>query len=124
MLRRSVPAAVVTLVVSLGVGWAQDFRHPQADQYFRVEWQLGQSRSGRPTVTGYVYNGYGLSAFNIRLLVEQLDAGGQPTSRTTAYVNGDVPGMGRAYFEVPVPGAGASYRVSVLWFDWQGRGGG
>ena len=55
-------------------------------------------------ITGYVYNDYGRAVGNVRLVVEPLDAGGQPTDRRIFYVNGMVPAFGRAYFSFTAPG--------------------
>ncbi|MEK7371489.1 MAG: hypothetical protein AAB265_08545 [candidate division NC10 bacterium] len=50
-------------------------------------------------------------------------ASGQTIAKTVGYVDSLVPLKGRAYFEVPVDRPGASYRVSVPYFDWiEGRG--
>ena len=84
--------------------------------------EAGQTRSGRPTITGYVHNSYGHWAGNVRLEVEALDASGQVIGRTQGYVDGDVPAFGRGYFEVRLPQAAASYRVMVVSLDWRQRG--
>lgn len=81
------------------------------DRYFRLEW----SKNGR-NVNGYVYNSSNRRASRMQLLVEGLDASGKVVTKTTTWVR-DVPPNNRAYFEVGVPTA-ASYRVSVLSFDW------
>jgi hypothetical protein len=114
-------AAVVLLVVLLGAsaGWAQDFGAPR-DRYFRLDWEAGQPRCGRPTVTGTIFNDHpGLWLVNVRLLVEELDASGRPVSRTVGYVNDEAPPKRRAYFEVWVPVAAATYRVTVQSFDFR-----
>ena len=74
-------------------------------------------QAGRQTITGYVYNDYGRSIGNVRLLVEGLDAGREPADRRIFYVNGSVPAFGRAYFSFTVAGASPSYRVSVHSFE-------
>src|SRR5262245_48080778 len=45
------------------------------DSYFKVEWQPDE-RKGKPLVTGYVTNQWGLATKNVRLRVEALDAAG------------------------------------------------
>ncbi len=119
---KGVAAAGATIVLVTGVGWAPTATVAQAE-YFRLEWEAGQSRSGRPTITGYIYNSGRLRATNIQLLVEQLDAAGQVVNRVTGYVSGDVLPNGRMYFEVRAPTVGATYRVTVRSFDWVIPGG-
>jgi hypothetical protein len=87
-----------------------------ADSYFKVEWQPDERR-GRPVVSGYVTNQFGLPTRNVRLLVDALDAAGNVTARQIGYVNGYVTPGSRVYFEVPVPAKASAYRVSVLSFD-------
>jgi hypothetical protein len=94
-----------------------------AERYFRVEWRTGQSARRGPVVEGSVYNSHGAIAGSVRVLVEGLDASGQVVSQTLGWVLGDVPIAGRSYFEVPVPGTAASYRVTVFSYEWRGRSG-
>ena len=120
---RGIVAAVTAAAVMSGVGagWAQNFGAP-LDRFFRLEWEVAKGRQGRPAVIGYIYNDRGLRADNVRLLVEELDASGRAVGSTIGYVNGDLPARGRAFFEVPVPTAGATYRVTVHSFDWRDGG--
>ena len=60
----------------------------------------------------------------MRLLVESLDAAGQPIAQEIAYVDSDVPFDGRTYFWVRPKKPGASYRVTVHSGDWTRTGGG
>jgi hypothetical protein len=87
-----------------------------ADSYFTVEWQADE-RGGRPMVSGYVTNQFGLPMRNVRLRVEALDAAGGATANYIGYVNGYVSPGSRVYFEVPVPAKASNYRVVVLSFD-------
>ena len=86
------------------------------DSYFKVEWQADERR-GKPMVSGYVANQWGLGARNVRLRVEALDAGGGVTATYIGYVNGYVTPGSRVYFEVSVPAKASNYRVTVLSFD-------
>ena len=94
------------------------------DSRLRLDWEVGSRRGGRPVIQGYVYNDYLRSAAEVRLQVETLDASGTVTSRQLGFVPGIIPLRDRAYFEVPVKTAGASYRVSITAFDWKDCGGG
>ena len=124
MFKTIVAALVVAMgVLGTGAGWAQNYSNPHAALYFRMEWQAGQTRSGRPAISGFVYNDYNHWAGDVRLRVEALDASGQVISRTLGYVNGDVPPRGRAYFEVPLPAPAPSHRVTVEYLEWRYRGG-
>ena len=62
-------------------------------------------------------------AGRVRLLVEGLDATGQPVSRVFSYVGGDVPAEGRRYFEVAAPTPATTYRITVSSFEWVPRDG-
>jgi hypothetical protein len=118
-------ALVLAAVVILGSGPArgQSFGTPQAEKFFRVEWQAQQTKNGQPAIGGFVYNDYGNWAGDVRLLVEGLDASGRPVSLTRGYVNGEVPPRGRVPFEVILPAPAATYRVTVEYFFWRHRGG-
>ena len=94
-----------------------------ADARLRLDWEVG-TRHGRPVIQGYVYNDYLRASSRVLLLVETLDASGAVTARTIGFARGVVPFNDRSYFEVPLKTAGASYRVSITWFDWQDAGAG
>jgi hypothetical protein len=109
------------LLVALGLGAAGCASGPipsaPSERYLRVEWGLGQTRSGAPAISGRVVNLYGEAIGNVRLAIEEMDAEGRVLSTTIGYVDGLVPGLGQSYFDIRVPRAGASYRVRVLFFD-------
>jgi hypothetical protein len=94
------------------------------DSRLRLDWEVGARHGGRPVIQGYLYNDYLRSAAEVRLLVETLDASGGVTARQVGFVRGVIPFKDRAYFEVPIKTAGASYRVSITAFDWKDCGGG
>ena len=93
-----------------------------SDPRMRLEWQKGTNRKGKPVITGYVYNRYGLAAGNIRIIVEGIDAGGKILSKDVRWVLGTLSNDDRIYFEVTVTEA-PDYRVRLLSWDWLGRGG-
>ncbi len=113
--------AAVLVFSSGGTGVAGPNDFVGADHYFRVEWQQGTGKRG-PIVSGYVHNKYGNAAADVQLLVEGLDASGNVVSTTRVRVLGIVPPLGSAFFETPVPGGAASYRVTVVSFNYVGRG--
>lgn len=129
VLRALVTCAVVAMLVQACAGGATQSAATGAaapsrpsygiygvDSYFKVEWQPDERR-GRPIVSGYVTNQWGVSTKNVRLLVEALDAAGGVSGSYIGYVSGYVlPGV-RVYFEVPVPAKAPNYRVTVLSFD-------
>lgn len=88
------------------------------DRFFRVEAQGGQGKGGRPQVSGYIYNNYGMPAGRVQLRVESLDSGGQVIATGTVYVDDIVPPFNRAYFVGWAPAPGASYRVTVRYYEW------
>ncbi|OLC35734.1 MAG: hypothetical protein AUH81_09515 [Candidatus Rokubacteria bacterium 13_1_40CM_4_69_5] len=120
MNRILVIGALLALALS-STAWAENYAVYGADQFFKLDWEGGQ-RNGRPIVRGYIFNDWGAAAKDLRLRVEALGPSGEVVSTSIGYVAGMVtPGM-RAYFEVPVPGAAAAYRVTVLSFEWLQRG--
>lgn len=97
---------------------AQPYRTYGAEHYFTVQWEAGE-RAGRPVVSGYLVNTFGIPAGRMRLLVESLDATGQVIDRTIDWVPGEVVPGSRHEFEVAVPRAAPQYRVIVLSWDWR-----
>jgi hypothetical protein len=93
------------------------------EKYFRVEFEADRGKGGRTRLTGYVYNDHGLAPAKVRLLVDSLDPAGRVIATTVGYVDTLVPLKGRTYFEVPIDRPGASYRVTVPYFDWIEGGG-
>ena len=96
----------------------------RVDSRLRLDWQVGASRGGKAIIAGYVYNDYVRSAGDVRLLVEAVDASGRTVARDVGFVPGVVPLRDRAYFEVPVRHPGATYRVSIVAYEWRDCGGG
>ena len=124
-------ASAATLLATVPIAAPPQPAHAQAvtaqnaPNFFRLEYAPGTDRRGRPVVSGYAYlNATGQGAARIRLLVETLDAGGQPVASQNAYVDEDIVLGGRNYFEVRPKQPGAAYRVSVHSADWIKAGGG
>ena len=111
---------LVALVLSAAGSPAAAVSSPSGiDPRLRLDWEVGQTRSGRPVISGYIYNDYGRAAINVRFLVETLDASGQVIDRTLGFVPGSVPVFGRSYFDVTLKGPGATYRITVTAFEWR-----
>ncbi len=121
MTMRGMIAAATVLLATSGA-WTQGFS-AWVEPYVKVESQTGLHR-GRPIVWGYIYNQRGMYANRVRILIEQLDGAGKSVGSRTAWVPGDLPPFGHAYFEEPVPTADAAYRVSVTSLAWFSGGGG
>ena len=83
------------------------------ERYFRLEWEVLPG----PTLEGYVYNKTDMRASRMQINVDQLDSAGNVLGQTREWVLGDLPPGGRAFFRARVPQA-ASYRVTVLFFNW------
>jgi len=78
--------------------------------------------AARPVVSGYVYNmNPGLPVERMQVSIQSLDAAGNVVGATSTWVLGGVPPGNRAYFTTHAE-PGASYRASVLFFDWGSRG--
>ncbi len=88
--------------------------NPEAERYFRAEWEPVQRGGG--ALEGYVYSAYDYRVGGVQLRVDILDSAGQVEARAQGWVLGDIPAHGRAYFLVPLPRMGASYRVAVVSF--------
>jgi hypothetical protein len=92
------------------------------DSRLRLDWEVGQTRGGRPEIQGYVINDNMQPALDVRLLVETLDGNGQTIDRTYGFVVGAVPALSRAPFVVRAGTVGPSYRISVTAFTWKDGG--
>jgi len=92
----------------LVVGW---------ERSFTITSETVQS-GGKSRVVGYLSNEAGFHAKRMRLLIDGLDAAGQITAQSIAWVPSPNPGpSGRVYFDEPAP-AGVRHRVSVFAYDW------
>lgn len=107
---------LLLLPAAVGSAGAENYAVYGAERYFKLEWQ-SSTRGGQSLVSGYVVNEFGLPARDVRLRIESLDAAGGVTATTIGYVAGLAPPGSHVPFEVRVPAA-ASYRVSILSFDW------
>jgi hypothetical protein len=123
MIRRSVALMSLTLILGPTLVGAAMMSTPSGiDGRLRFEWAVSQSPSGRPVIGGYLYNDYTLTANNVILLIEALDASGRVVERAIRILPDIVPVLGRTYFEVPLKAGGANYRISMTSFQWL-RGG-
>jgi len=116
----AVAVAVIALLAPSGAA-AATYAQESLDHYFRFEYEVTSSAT-RPVVSGYVYNmNPGVPVERMQVSVQSLDGAGNVVGTTSTWVLGGVPPGNRAYFTThAVPGA--SYRVSVLFFDWGSRG--
>lgn len=92
----------------LVIGW---------EQFFTLNWTVGE-RNGHPVVTGRIYNNWGFAAANVRLLVDELDAGGRIVDQRVGWLGFTLTPGTTAPFEIPVAHATPNHRVSVFAFDW------
>ena len=115
-------AFTMVFASAVGTAVAQGGYIGRASPYFSVQSESGKNRRGVTTVSGYIHNEYGLHAGNLEILIEGSDNQGQVTIKTVVPVLGSVPPFGRLYFEARTLGDAASYRVTVHWFEWIGRG--
>ncbi len=116
-------ALLLTLLLAAGAAPAAPISSPSgANQFLRFEWEVVQDRKGRPEIEGYLYNDYMRAAINVRVVVETLDASGQVTHTTLAYIPGLVPLLTRTYFVVPIKHPGPSYRLRIVNYEWRDGG--
>ena len=85
-------------------------------EYFRLQWEATPGTRGSE-IAGYVDNVGNVPVDRMQVLVERLDAGGAVVGTSRAWVMGVVVPMHRSYFTTRVAPA-ASYRVTILTFDW------
>lgn len=85
------------------------------EQVFRLTWELTE-RYRKPHLVGKIENVsfYGASA--IQLLVDRLDGAGRLLGQQVVWVGFKINPGDSAYFDVPVPERGATYRVRVFAF--------
>jgi hypothetical protein len=86
------------------------------ESYFRLAWQPGEVR-GRAVLRGTIANTSDYRARRIQLLIEGLDAGGAILHQRVEWLGSDLPPGAQVYFETPVGGPAASYRVRLFAFD-------
>ena len=112
------------MAIGLGTAVADEASLGRATPYFRIQSESGKNARGATRVTGYVYNDSGSYINNVQLLVESVDDAGQVIAKRVTPIVGAVAPLNRGYFDVPAPGAAASYRVTVYSFNWVGCSGG
>jgi hypothetical protein len=111
LLRRAGLIGALTLVLS-GLAHAQI-----PDRLFRLEVEPQAVPRHGWSVEGYIYNEHSYRVAGVRLRVEVIDDAGAVAASGFGWVHGDVPAGGRAYFLIPLPKRGASYRVTVVSFQ-------
>ncbi len=104
--------------VNLSAAEAEDAKPTLSEQLFHVEWTGGASPPNQFRIVGYVYNDYGQDAVNVQLRISGVDASGRTVGSVIKPVGDTVPGSGRVFFDVRVPGTASSYRVAVESFDF------
>ena len=77
-----------------------------------------------PVVQGYVQNKRGMRASRVILRVESLDATGKVVASEPRHLDRDIPANDRVFYQVPVPGEAAAYRVRVDYVFWKEGAGG
>jgi len=127
--RHGIVGGIVALALALGASEAGAAAAASVggaayDSNLSLDWQPGQTRSGKPLITGYVNTARAMSGYcNIRLLIETLDAQGDVIATRIGFVPGYVGGDDHVYFEVPIKVAGPAYRVSAAsWLKCAGGG--
>jgi len=117
---------LLVLVLTAGSALAETPLTPAVvggEQVFKVDWTPGE-RHGVPVVTGQLTNTFGMTATNVRLLVESLDTTGQVTASTIGYVSQPLSEGQIIAFDVPVPTRAPNYRVSIFQYEWIQAGSG
>ena len=109
-----------TLLVAALLGLLPATAHAQglvSLELFRVEWTVRTDSWVKPGIDGYVYNSSGYRVSNVRLRVETLDGANQPIGERFTWVYGNIDHRGRAYFVLPPPPPGGTYRITVVSCD-------
>ena len=84
--------------------------------YFSLDWQTAQVQ-GRTVIRGTIRNTSNYRARRIQLLIEGLDASGMIVNQRVEWLGSDLMPGSHIYFESPISGPAASYRLSVFAFD-------
>jgi hypothetical protein len=90
---------------------------PDAERWFRLDWQPVPEKDGRVRLRGYVENTYPQAAGKVQLLAQALDTSGHIVAQRIEWVPGDVPSFRRVYFEIPALPTASQYRVSVWSYE-------
>jgi hypothetical protein len=111
--RRALRAGLVALLLAGCAGLGSGFTATgpttrDSTSGYVVETTPGKDAQGRPMVSGLVYGRGGRP----RVLLESLDANGNPIAQQLVYVDQDM-SAGRAFFEVRPNTPGVSYRGRV-----------
>src|SRR5262245_3039024 len=109
----------LALSLSSAPGFGQTFT-PQSSSGLSVTFSAEKAGGSRVLVFGEVRNASNSAADRVALSVEGLDEGGRVVSRGRGYVQGTVPGRGRATFEIRLLAAGSEkrYRVQIESFQF------
>jgi hypothetical protein len=98
---------------------------PDAERWFKLNWDVRPEGGGSRRLSGYVENVYGEAAGKVQLLGQALDASGGVVGQRLQWVHGAIPGFGRVYYEIPGMPPADHYRVTVWAYERiQGRGDG
>ncbi len=117
MTRRSFVAHVLagTLLPAARAAQAVEPVDVDWESVFRITWEIGE-RYRKPHLIGKIQNVSVYGASQIQLLVERLDASGQPVSQQVVWLGFRINPGDHAFFDVPVTERAATYRVRVYAF--------
>jgi hypothetical protein len=117
VIKRVLWSACLLVVVTAGAGVGAAESSPWGLP-LRVEWEADPPRDGVQAVCGRVLNDQAVAAWNVVLLVEELDGMERVINSRQVEVLGEVPPEGYAVFCVPEPAGATTYRVRVIGADW------
>ena len=118
MTRRRIWAALLlaaALLADRAAGQSLEPLEVDWQQVFHVTWEVGE-RYRKPRLIGQIRNVSFYGASQIQLLVEQLDGSGRPVAQQVAWLGLKINPGDSAFFDVPVPDRGATYRVRIYAF--------
>jgi hypothetical protein len=89
-----------------------------AQQGFRVTYNIDRSNPGQIQIAGTVFNDSAQDAFDVSVTAEALDARDKVVARGIAHVSARIPSQGSAPFvcKVPLMPAAVRYRAAVSGF--------
>jgi len=98
---------------------------PDAERWFKINWDVRPDRGDTRRLSGYIENTYGEAAGRIQLLGQALDGSGAVVGQRLTWLPFAIAGFGRAYYEIPGMPPADNYRVTVWSYERiQGRGDG
>jgi hypothetical protein len=84
---------------------------PDAEHWFKIDWEAVPKSAGTVRLEGFLHNTYGTAA-RVRLLAQALDPSGKVVAQKLWWLD-TIPGFGRVSYRIPGLPRADHYRVTV-----------